>query len=60
MDGKVECVLQDEYLFDEREKKNCKEIKENENILPNTMAGNVLTRFEANKSIKDTMKMTDG
>lgn len=60
LDGKVECVLQDEYLFDEREKENCKETKKNEEILPNTMAGNVLTRFEANKNIKDIITITDG
>lgn len=58
LDGKVECVLQDQYLFDEREKANCKDI-EKEEPLPNTMAGNILTRFEANNSLKETISMTD-
>lgn len=59
LDGRVECVLQDQYLFDEREKNKFKDMKENEELLPNTMAGNVLTRFEANNNIRETITMTD-
>lgn len=59
LDGRVECVLEDEYLFDDREKSNCKQIHKPEEVLPYTMAGNVLTRFEANRNIKETMVMTD-
>lgn len=58
LDGWVECVLQDQYLFDE-EKKKYKDTRSTENILPQTMVGNVLTRFEANENIKDTISMTD-
>jgi hypothetical protein len=59
LDGWVEGLIQDQYLFDE-EKKNFKENKDTENILPQTIVGNVLTRFDAHKNLKDAISMTDG
>lgn len=59
LDGRVECVMQDEYLFDEREKAKFKDIKKEEKADLINMVGNVLTRFEANKDIKKTISMTD-
>jgi len=59
MDGQIECVVQDQYLFDEREKANCKDISNDGNVLPETMIGNVRTRFEANKNLQETISMTD-
>lgn len=59
LDGKVECVMQDQYLFDE-EKKSCKDIRyNNDNTQVQTMVWNVRTRFEANQNLQDTMSMTD-
>ncbi len=59
LDGKVECVLQDQYLFDEREKENCKPIKIDENELKSNITWDLIGRYETSKNLSNTISMAD-